>query len=459
MAAGLPLLEPTFDLKPPRILKQQLKTRHYTIPDRFGSHFAQDMTEEARKKKALSVIFLQDFITPKPKQPRIVSSAEGSLDRILFTIPDYAIGGDDNPLWKVYKDLFAKLPSYTQFLVVTHKGTEEKLQQCAHEMGIDKRMRIVPMADHLRFTVWGEDAFVVVDDHDSGRTFLVEPHSFPRSYDELLGHHLAEHCDLETIQSPLYFEGGNVLIGDNFFFIGADYPVKSLSYLNKMIMPQEGESRTGQIYRLYRDYFDNSKRLIFVGSTLPVPTRDKRRFDLDGKEWTEYYFIKNSEGTVQPLFHIDMFITLAGRADDGKYRVLVGDPRLAAQVLGEEVSPYAMVEVFDNVAKNLSKLGFEVIRNPLPLTYIDEPEYKERNWYFAAANNALVEIRNPQDKTVWLPTYGYGNWQELEKTDQANREIWERMGFKVILLEDYHAFAENSGSVHCIKKYLARGGN
>jgi hypothetical protein len=439
--------------------KLPTKTRHYTLPDRFGSHFQGDMTEESQEKKALSIIFLQDFISTAPKQPRIVSSAEGSIDRILFTIPDYAIGGDTNPLWKVYQDLIKKLPTYTQFTFITHESSKESLLGWLREQGLEKRALVHTMADHLRFTVWAEDAFVVVNDNDSGRTFLVEPHSFPRSYDELIGHYLSEYCDLENIVTPLYFQGGNVLIGDNFYFIGADYPVKSLGYLNKMIMPNEGETRTGQIYRLYREYFDNSKRLHFIGSALPVPTRNKRRFQKEGERWNEYFFIKNREGTVQPLFHIDMFMSMAGRGENGNYRILVGDPRLAAQILEEPVSPYAMAEIFDHIAKNLTKLGFEVIRNPLPLIYVDDEEEKERDWYFATANNCLVEIRSPNDKTVWLPTYGHGNWAGLVKTDNANRHIWEQLGFKVILLEDFHPFAENSGSVHCIKKYLARGSN
>ena len=47
-----------------------------------------------------------------------------------------------------------------------------------------------------------------------------------------------------------------------------------------------------------------------------------------------------------------MFITLAGR-DGGAYRVLVGDPKLAADILGVPAAPYAMVDVFDDIAAQL----------------------------------------------------------------------------------------------------------
>jgi hypothetical protein len=94
------------------------------------------------------------------------------------------------------------------------------------------------------------------------------------------------------------------------------------------------------------------------------------------------------------------------------------------------------------------------MRNPLPLVYMDDPAARERVWYFATANNALVQ--NGTTKDVWLPTYGYGNWAALEKTDAANEAVWNGLGFTVHKLTDFHPFAENLGAVHCIKKYLAR---
>ena len=85
---------------------------------------------------------------------------------------------------------------------------------------------------------------------------------------------------------------------------------------------------------------------------------------------------------------------------------------------------------------------------------MDDPDRKERTWYFATSNNALVQ--NGPSKIVWLPSYGHGNWSELAETDKANAAMWEEMGYAVKMLSDFHPFAENLGAVHCIKKYLAR---
>jgi hypothetical protein len=298
---------------------------------------------------------------------------------------------------------------------------------------------------------------VAAKDQDSTNTYLIEPFSFPRYGDSLVADFVANATDIKDTQTPLYFQGGNILVGDNFFMIGADYPANSLEYLRSHLQPNPGESPADFIRRLYNEYLDVGRELIYVGSTIPVPQQTSRPVIIDGKQWTEILYFGNREGTAQPLFHIDMFITLLGRTSQGRFRILVGDPELAAQTLGQPVQPHAMREVFNNIAKGLSGLGFEVIRNPLPLVYIDDPGEQVRIWYFATSNNALVQDSPEKGKIVWLPTYGHGAWPELASTDEANAQIWRSEGFEVRQLGDFHPFAENLGALHCIKKYLARG--
>jgi hypothetical protein len=112
--------------------------------------------------------------------------------------------------------------------------------------------------------------------------------------------------------------------------------------------------------------------------------------------------------------------------------------------------------VFDSIASYLEQHhGFEVHRNPMPFVYLDNPRTKTRLWYYATANNAMVEMDGTH-KQVWLPTYGHGKWRALRKTDQQNAAIWQGLGFTVRMLGDYHALAVSMGSLHCIKKYLRR---
>ncbi len=83
-------------------------------------------------------------------------------------------------------------------------------------------------------------------------------------------------------------------------------------------------------------------------------------------------------------------------------------------------------------------------------------QIRVREFYFATSNNCLVENIGGGSKTVWLPTYGHGTFAELQTIDAENKKLWEKEGFTVKMLGDFHPFAKNLGAVHCIKKYMAR---
>lgn len=422
--------------------------RHYERTPALVIRTFADVETEVHRARALAAPFTE-AMRPRPAQPSLVASASGAIDRMLLTIPSYAVGSE--PLAAVYRDLLQKLPASASLVILSHQSVAGDVGRWLALAGRGETTTLVEAPDHLNFSVWAEDGYVAVTDRDSGATYLVEPFSFPRYGDSLVADFVTNATDLQKTQAPLYFQGGNVLIGDDFFLMGADYPAETLRYVGGVLVPNPGESPAQLIDRLYGEYLDPARRRVYVASTVPVPAQQRRRIDVDGRDWTEEVYLGNRPGTVQPIFHIDMFITLAGRG-----RVLVGDPRLAAQVLGTELYPHAMAEVFDDIARSLARLGYEVTRNPLPLAYADDPEERVRRWYFATSNNVLVHLPAGGHPVVYVPTYGHGAWESLALTDQCNREIWEGIGFTVQPMADFHPFAENLGALHCIKKYLAR---
>lgn len=435
-----------------------LRERHYAKISGLVRRNARDLTPEDLDQHALAKAMLEKISHGGLGSPKLVSSAHGVISQLLLTIPSYAANsgaGETNPLAATYIDLLAKLPRTIKYIVLTHDSSAVTVAQWFADLAIGD-VDIITVGEHLNFSIWAEDGYVVATDSVSQRTFFVEPFSFPRYADGLIADFVSNSSSLGNTQAPLYFQGGNILIGDDFFFVGADYPAKSLDYIKQVIVPDPGETPVATVRRLYRTYLDSSKDLYYVGSSIPVPAQLKRTIVIDGQQWIETLYAGNHAGTTQPLFHIDMFITLAGRDGAGKYQVFVGDPSLAAEALGIPLWPHAMQGVFDNISQYLESLGFRVLRNPLPLAYIDDPSTKQRTWYFATSNNALVQILPSGGKSVWLPAYGFGGWQALTTTDQINVKAWEAIGFKATLLSDFHPFAENLGAVHCIKKYLAR---
>jgi hypothetical protein len=221
------------------------------------------------------------------------------------------------------------------------------------------------------------------------------------------------------------------------------------------LQPEDREQARKFVVDLFRQTFDPERDVFFVGTRLQVPDLEERPVTIEGEQWTEVLYA--GTGYHQPIFHIDTFVRLTGRSPSGRYRLLVGSPAEADRILGRSPLAHALSPVFDDVAHGLESQGFEVIRNPLPLTYVDDPAARQRFWYFATSNNCPVQIDEAEGSLVWLPTYGHGAWGELAATDDANRRLWEELGFTVHQLADYNVFAQNLGSVHCIKKYVARG--
>lgn len=392
-----------------------------------------------------------------PVEPRIVSSAHGALKEILLTYPPYA--GGDLSLEHTYADLLRLLPATCRLTILCHPAVADDLDRIIERERPADRPTVIPAPDYLSFTVWAEDGYVAVADvgTDPPRTFLVEPFSFPRYGDGLIAELVAEATDVQSTQVPLYFQGGNVLSGDDFILIGADYLTNTLDTWRQYDPVVGGQGPLAQqVADLFVRSFGAGHELHFVGLRRPIPgdLLAPRPFRQDGEDWTED--VGAGAGSLQPIFHIDMFLSMAGRAPDGRYRVLVGSPQAAAAILGQPVPDHALAPAFDEIARRLGGLGFDVIRTPLPRVYVDYPGDRLRQWYFATSNNCLVEITDDSQR-VWLPTYGHGPWEALAATDRANREIWEGLGFEVVALGDYHPFAQNLGALHCIKKYLARG--
>ncbi|MEX0790351.1 MAG: hypothetical protein WD178_06200, partial [Actinomycetota bacterium] len=165
---------------------------------------------------------------PDPVRPRIVSSAHGSIDHVLLTYPRYV--QTELSYERVYADLLSKLPKRTEVTVFVHPQVEEDLRRIVDEQRQGATTNIVVAPDFLNFTVWAEDPYVVVQDTDpeNEATFLVEPFTFTRTGDALIAERVAQSGPLQSTQSPLYFQGGNVLIGDDFVMLGIDYLYNTL---------------------------------------------------------------------------------------------------------------------------------------------------------------------------------------------------------------------------------------
>jgi hypothetical protein len=432
-------------------------------------------------------------VKPGLDTPSLVSSCAGSIDRILFCFPNRMIG--DPTLVPAYRSVISALRVGTQFIVVHNEIGRSIVEGWFSEAGHPpENVELVPMPDFVQLTDWAEDGYVSLKDASDGSGYLMEPWEFLRSGDALIADAVEEHTDVAASSAPLIFQGGNCLVGDDFWMMGADYFADTLDLLHggrPPVMAPPGEDEQEFARSLFSKYVDAERELILVGTPKPIPLRQWVGEHRDGTFLL--HRAADGAGTYQPIFHIDMFVTLIGRNDAGAFEVLVGDPRLADDRLKTK-SPFALAEVYDAIARGFEARGFAVGRNPLVhretagKTYswdqlrqfaLQQPPDEAmllalgelakagatadtpvelRNWHHITWNNCLVENSPEVGKHVYIPSFGLGDNDDLAPLDADMQKLWETRGFEVHALADFNAFAARQGVVHCIKKYVTRGG-
>ncbi|MGB9366231.1 MAG: hypothetical protein WCE79_09485 [Xanthobacteraceae bacterium] len=425
---------------------------------------------------------------PGLKQPSLVSTYDGKIKSLLLSLPKFSV--TDGDLAPAYQSLIRALEVGTKFVVVHHKSHRGEIDKWFADAGHSANVTYVSLADYVSFTDWAEDSYVSLVDKEDGAHYLMEPWEFKRSGDALIADAVEEAGVLSASQAPLIFQGGNCLVGKDHWFLGRDYFADSVALLTgqrpPVTIPKDTLAAKFTL-DLFKDYVDAERELILLGTEKPISLRQY----VGAKEGSEYILDIPAEGagTYQPIFHIDMFVTLAGKRKNEKFKVLVGDPALADEALGTK-SSYALAGVYGIIAKQIADLGFEVLRNPLvhwptkgrkyklsnlkeiatssqsealsravaELTSLganDATDVTARSWHHITWNNCLVEDMD-QGSTVYLPTFGYGDKSKLAALDQHMASLWKGLGFQVKLLGDFNGFARRQGVVHCIKKYLER---
>jgi hypothetical protein len=446
---------------------------------------------EAEVRAKLAPRLARRVTQPGLQKPALISSWEGAIELLLLALPTYGVASPE--LAAGYRSVIAAMRPGTKFVVVHHASrrwdVEEWFDAAGHP---EANVTYVPLPDYVIFTDWAEDAYVALLDGADDEAYLMEPWEFPRAGDALVSESVQEHVALRSGQAPLIFQGGNCLIGDRFWLLGKDYFADSVGLVERRDAPveiPEGTTPAAFVAQLFGDYLDAGRELVVVGTDRPIPLREFYGSRADGQFYVD--IAGDGAGTYQPIFHIDMFITLVGQDADGAFTVLVGSPALGDELLGTR-SPFSLADVYDSVADQLAAEGMKVLRNPLvhrpqvgPAFNVAELRLiagqpgnaplldavtdllalgaKEtslariRTWHHVTWNNCLVENSKAVGRHVYMPTFGHLPNEDLEPVDQAMKELWERQGFTVHMLADFNAFARRQGVVHCIKKYLRRG--
>lgn len=402
-------------------------------------------------------------------RPQLLSSVEGEITAILLVYPGLSCAQGDaeyadivaafDPKGKVYRfrqeapDFSLKVTRLRgSFLNSASQDPRRyrEIQDLRPGTGMrsvveswDKEIKSLKEKGILSFRRWAQDPFLVLQ--APGWTVLLDSLHNRRLCDFFLPLEIAQQAGPEFLVRPtrLYLEGGNVLRGRRAAFIGQDLVQQNMSRL--------GHSEAEVLQEFQETLGVEAVLPVGLGHSVP-------RLQVEGGEPGE------GGQTWQPLFHIDIFLSLGGMdAERGEEIVFLARPRLCAallqaagrpKVLASEAEPHAD-GLFEAVGQQLSAAGFRVI--DLPIFFYDRATF---SW-----NNGLVEVYGDH-KRVYLPSYRCDHDPEqlnpsFEILEAQVEAIYAGQGFTVTWFRNgrfWRTLARHGGSLHCAVKVMARRG-
>jgi len=379
---------------------------------------------------------------------QLVSDEHGKIADILLTVPpvdpayDRAVDPMDGRHLTHLISLLWGSDSDRMFTMLCDPSQIQNVETWLSDLSIPQKNFSISIST-FGYSIWAQDAYVAMEG-ENGEAILCEGVHFPRYADPTIADDVSAQTDKNTMQSYLYFQGGNILEVGDYILIGMDYIVENLGRAHL-----ETEEK---VLSAFEATF--GKEIIAVGRREPI--QDGHRIYLGG-------------GHFQPIFHIDMYITPTGKKSiNGKDIVVVGSPKLAREAIGEHSKATDFDFYFDECADQMA-LYFEVVRMPLLPTRIKFSGNKER-FYYLSFNNALVENYG-EVSNVYLPSFSQDVTEYLESNnvesyegdtvkrkllDDAARLAWENLGYCVHQMDGLEDLAIGWGSVHCITKTLKR---
>lgn len=411
---------------------------------------------------------------------KAVSDVYGEILEMAFSYPGKAIEFHDAPYTKIKRDFGPKVnilafstPDKSHF--PPHQETHEReillariwddqsntrwFKEHNSRFNFSRFSQMVEKLEVHKSTVtntdWIQDAFMVLNSAE-GMVVLIQSIYHPRIADGFMAFELAESEEFNYFLKPTFWllEGGNILVERDFALVGMDMISENILELYQ----REGGESPPQKERVIKAW----EKLLGVKKIIPIgDTRFRNRKPFGG------YF--------QPLYHLDLFLTLGGKDDSGQQIVFLGSPRLAREIIHQEMN-ISLPEHDEELEIDLENLGKDLQNQA---TYRDafSPKFKVveipllfYGGFYYSFNNVLVEVVAGGRKRIFAPEFQtkFGNnHPELNEIighlkSHCEQKWHNQYGFEVIWTGDgqyNRMWAEYWGSLRCVTKVLRRGPN
>lgn len=390
-------------------------------------------------------------------QTRAISSVYGKIEMLLLAFPGKKGNISKADVLERYGSIFEAFNDRVTFVVMGDFGKDEKAldssRKAFHEAlldsNIDPEHQLIfchtPMAEvksqrdgelHSEFI---QDPFVVMES-EYGIPVLLESYRQANKENSYVAEQLGAYADYLIQPTALEIEGGNILIGDDYALVGKNILAKNFE-LGKRMSPDNPEKWiSNQLKQLLGVRF-----LIWVGLEKVL---DLKEFHSTGAQ------------QLQPFFHIDLFVTLAGKNREGQENIFLANLR-QDQIEGAEDVDAPFLNEIEKALDETKKLLEEVGKNrPGPTFRISSidmggkiiDQNGKRILVPFSYLNAHIEYFQGF-RRIYLPSFK--STIALESTIKENLKY---DGFKsvVFVKGPFEHYAERHGSLHCISKVLMR---
>ena len=406
------------------------------------------------------------------------SSIDGKIEQLLVLYKHRKVQQE------LLKELICKMNAHTKFILFANSAQEGELAyeflleflspeeiQVGGSFQKDSTRVLIenPIEEDVfyEFTIWVRDPIIPLDPDAEGQKKIINSAFGDRGFgDDDWAKALLDKNHIQDFHFDNYFfiEGGNILVNDDFVLIGQNQMQKVAKKL------QGARILTVPPNTYLQKYFSPPerppKKIISVGildQDIPqdqLPETEKSQKSIF-KPRSLFGGLLPKRNFVMPENHIDLFLSMAGKAKNGKHILFL------AKAIALDESVNEIVKDANDMLNRLETKLFdelegdiEIIRNPMPIV----PEIDDI-FYPCTYNNCLVEIYRDQ-KTVYLPSflhlkfperYGAVVMGKIKDYEDQNEKNWETLGFNVVFIKaNFHFFMNNGGALHCLTNDLSR---
>lgn len=372
---------------------------------------------------------------------------ETPITGLILTAPDWIWPGSgtepsDPAFAASYRAFLAKLleqfPTSIWFALVTNSSATSAVRHWLQAHTDLDRIRIIEVEDSLRFSVWASDIFIFCE--ENCRMIVYSPCQFPRADDRGLAERIARALGLPHLRSELFFQGGNLLVTRAGLIIGAD-DVSALAEIRPNMARAE-------IARLYANTFGQGTTALELGATDRI-YGERRRAHGTRLGWTGRVYPGTPKNGSQPIFHIDLCVTILG----GR-RVAVGDPALAERRCRAARADPEVAEGLNAFAERLATAGYDVVRVPLAFLQIEDPVTRSVTAFPAPSQNVIADFGT---RIVFLAsTADLAPFDGLDELDKVHLALWEEAGFSPVPLDNLKPIFHRLGGPRCLIKAVPK---